>query len=152
LVVVLPTPKQLLVETQFTHSQPVQAQFRGEAMAHYAFLNENNIVTEVIVGKNEGEDGIDWEVHYGDFRNQVCKRTSYNTKGGVHYSGGTPFRKNYAGLGYTYDAGRDAFIPPKPYASWSLNENTCLWGSPVPYPTDGKEYMWDEPTLSWKNI
>jgi hypothetical protein len=83
-------------------------------MAHYAFLDENNIVTEVIVGKNEGEEGIDWEQHYGAFRGQPCKRTSYNTHGGVHSGGGTPYRKNYAGIGYTYDAGRDAFIPPKP--------------------------------------
>jgi hypothetical protein len=79
-------------------------------MAHYAFLDENNIVTEVIVGKNEGEEGIDWEAHYGAFRGQPCKRTSYNTHGGVHSGGGTPYRKNYAGIGYTFDAGRDAFI------------------------------------------
>jgi hypothetical protein len=109
-------------------------------MAHYAFLDENNIVTEVIVGKNEGEEGIDWEQHYGAFRGQPCKRTSYNTHGGVHSGGGTPYRKNYAGIGYTYDAGRDAFIPPKPYASWLLDEDTCLWGAPVPYPDDGKLY------------
>jgi hypothetical protein len=118
-------------------------------MAHYAFLDENNIVTEVIVGKEEGEDGIDWEVHYGAFRGQTCKRTSYNTLGGVHSSGGTPYRKNYAGIGYTYDAGRDAFIPPKPFNSWVLNEDTCLWNSPVPYPNDGQRYIWDEDTLSW---
>jgi hypothetical protein len=118
-------------------------------MAHYAFLDENNIVTEVIVGKNENEDGIDWEVAYGNFRNQVCKRTSYNTHGGVHTFGGVPFRKNYAGLGYTYDATRDAFIPPNSYQSWSLNEDTCLWEPPVPYPTDGKRYTWNEETQSW---
>jgi hypothetical protein len=118
-------------------------------MAHYAFLNENNIVTEVIVGKDEGEEGIDWEAHYGAFRGQVCKRTSYNTRGGVHTLGGTPLRKNYAGIGYTYDAGRDAFIPPKPYASWLLNENTCLWGAPVAMPDDGGLYHWNEATLSW---
>jgi hypothetical protein len=118
-------------------------------MAHYAFLDENNIVTEVIVGKDEGEDGVDWEQHYGAFRGQTCKRTSYNTHGGVHSSGGTPLRKNYAGIGYTYDAGRDAFIPPKPYPSWLLNEDTCLWGSPVPYPGDGQIYTWDEDTTSW---
>lgn len=118
-------------------------------MAHYAFLNENNIVTEVIVGKDEGEEGVDWEQHYGAFRGQVCKRTSYNTHGGVHSGGGTPLRKNYAGIGYTYDAGRDAFIPPKPFTSWVLNENTCLWESPVPYPNDGGPYTWDEATTSW---
>ena len=118
-------------------------------MAHYAFLDENNIVTEVIAGKDEGEDGIDWEQHYGAFRGQPCKRTSYNTHGGVHSGGGTPYRKNYAGIGHTYDAERDAFIPPKPYASWLLNEDSCLWEAPVPYPNDGERYTWDEATLSW---
>jgi hypothetical protein len=118
-------------------------------MAHYAFLDENNIVTEVIVGKDEGE--VDWEQHYGAFRSQSCKRTSYNTSGGVHRLGGTPFRKNYAGIGYTYDSERDAFIPPTPYASWLLNEDSCLWNAPVPYPDDGNLYTWDEETLSWVN-
>jgi hypothetical protein len=118
-------------------------------MAHYAFLDENNIVTEVIVGKHEGEEGVDWEVHYGNFRGQLCKRTSYNTHGNVHSGIGTPYRKNYAGIGYTYDASRDAFIPPKPFASWVLNETTCLWNAPVAYPTDGKRYTWDEATTSW---
>ena len=100
-------------------------------MAHYAFLNSDHVVTEVIVGKDEGEDGINWEQWYGDFRGQVCKRTSYNTAGGIHSKGGTPFRKNYAGIGYTYDAQRDAFIPPKPYENWVLNENSCLWEAPA---------------------
>ena len=118
-------------------------------MAHYAFLDENNIVTEVIVGKDEGEDGVDWEAHYGAFRGQTCKRTSDNTHGGVHSGGGTPYRKNYAGIGYTYDAGRDAFIAPKPFASWLLDEDTCLWNAPVLYPDDGNRYTWDEATLSW---
>jgi len=99
-------------------------------MAHYAFLDENNIVTEVIVGKNEGDDGIDWEQHYGAFRGQVCKRTSYNTCGGVHLTGGTPFRKNYAGVGYTYDSVRDAFIPPKTIPDAVLDEATCQWVAP----------------------
>ena len=121
-------------------------------MAHYAFLDENNIVTEVIVGKDEGEDGINWEQHYGSFRNQVCKRTSYNTSGGVHNSGGTPYRKNYAGIGYTYDAQRDAFIPPKPFNSWLLDENTCLWNPPTPAPNDGKMYSWNEETTSWVEV
>ena len=121
-------------------------------MAHYAFLDENNIVTEVIVGKNEGEEGINWEQHYGSFRNQVCKRTSYNTSGGVHNSGGTPYRKNYAGIGYTYDAQRDAFIPPKPFNSWVLDENTCLWNPPTPAPNDGKMYSWNEETTSWVEV
>jgi len=118
-------------------------------MAHYAFLDSNNIVIEVIVGKNEGEDGMDWEQWYGDFRGQICKRTSYNTVGGVHTNGNIPYRKNYAGIGYTYDAGRDAFIPPKPYASWTLNEATCLWEAPTPEPMDDKRYTWDEASLSW---
>jgi hypothetical protein len=121
-------------------------------MAHYAFLNENNIVTEVIVGKEEGEDNIDWEQHYGEFRNQTCKRTSYNTYSGVHSNGGTPYRKNYAGIGYTYDSTRDAFIPPKPFTSWNLNETTCNWEAPTPMPNDNKFYTWDETTLSWKEI
>ena len=121
-------------------------------MAHYAFLDSNNIVTEVIVGKDEGEDGVDWEAHYGAFRGQTCKRTSYNTHGGVHSGGGTPFRKNYAGIGYSYNAIRDAFIPPRPYASWTLNEDTCLWESPVPYPDDGNYYVWDEITTSWVQV
>ena len=122
-------------------------------MAHYAFLDSNNIVTEVIVGKNEGEGGIDWEQHYGEFRGQPCKRTSYNTAGGVHSNGGTPYRKNYAGIGYTYDAGRDAFIAPKPFASWGLNETSCTWEAPTPMPTEaGKFYRWDEPTTSWVEV
>jgi hypothetical protein len=116
-------------------------------MAHYAFLNENNIVTEVIVGIDENDS--DWEQKYSLFRNQVCKRTSYNTRGNVHQLGGTPFRKNYAGVGYVYDEQRDAFIPPKPFASWVLNEDTCLWNSPVPYPTDNERYVWDEANLTW---
>ena len=118
-------------------------------MAHYAFLDQNNIVTEVIVGKDENEEGVDWEQFYGEIRSQVCKRTSYNTHGGVHSGGGTPFRKNYAGIGYTYDAGRDAFIPPQPFPSWTMDEDTCLWNPPTPYPDDGGQYMWDEDTLSW---
>ena len=111
-------------------------------MAHYAMLDENNVVTQVIVGKNEGEDGVDWEQYYGG------KRTSYNTQGGQHPEG-RPFRKNYAGIGYTYDPTRDAFIPPQPFASWLLNEDTCLWDAPVPFPTDGQRYYWDEATTSW---
>ena len=121
-------------------------------MAHYAFLDNNNVVTQVIVGKNENEDGIDWETHYGEFTGQMCKRTSYNTIGGEHVSGGTPFRKNYAGIGYTYDAARDAFIPPKPFSSWILNENTCLWNPPIPYPDDEKMYSWDESSTSWVEL
>lgn len=121
-------------------------------MAHYAFLNENNIVTNVIVGKDETDGNVDWEIVYG------AKRTSYNTKGGVYYDPKTnqpvedqskAFRKNYAGIGYTYDPTRDAFIPPKNYPSWNLNETTCLWEPPIPYPNDGNRYYWDENALNW---
>jgi hypothetical protein len=118
-------------------------------MAHYAFLDEKYIVTEVIVGRDESN--FDWERHYGDLRSQLCKRTSYNTKGGQHPNG-KPFRKNYAGIGYTYDPIRDAFIPPKPYNSWILNDDTCLWEAPIPYPTDGKLYKWNEETQNWNEI
>ena len=123
-------------------------------MAHYAFLNENNIVTEVIPGKDEGEDGIDWEIWYGEFRGQTCKRTSYNTSAGVHEKDGTPFRKNYAGVGFTYDAQRDAFIPPKPFPSWVLNEETCLYDPPTPYPKDENRnvYVWNEGTTTWERL
>lgn len=116
-------------------------------MAHYAFINENYIVTEVIVGKDESN--FDWERHYGDIRGQLCKRTSYNTIGGVHTTGGTPYRKNYAGIGYIYDPALDAFYPPKPYSSWTLNTNSCLWEAPVIYPNDGKLYIWNEDALRW---
>ena len=120
-------------------------------MAHYAFLDENNIVTAVIVGKEENEDGVDWESHYGEFQGQVCKRTSYNTRGNQHPNN-QPFRKNYAGVGYTYDAQRDAFIAPQPFPSWSLLEETCEWEAPVPHPNDGKIYTWDESVLSWVEV
>jgi hypothetical protein len=121
-------------------------------MAHFAKLDSNNIVTFVTVGRQEddGQEAV-LSARTGD----VYKQTSYNTHGGVHKLGGTPFRKNYAGIGYTYDAGRDAFIPPKPYASWLLNEDTCLWDAPVAYPTDigtpeePKRYSWDEATTAW---
>jgi hypothetical protein len=121
-------------------------------MAHYAFLNMQNIVTEVIVGKDETDGPTNWEMHYGNIREQVCKRTSYNTRGGVHSEGDTPFRKNYAGIGYTYDFARDAFIPPKPFNSWTLNENSCLWEAPVAMPDDGQQYSWNEETTSWDLI
>ena len=118
-------------------------------MEHYAFLNMQNIVTEVIVGKDETEGPKNWEIHYGNLREQVCKRTSYNTMAGEHKLGGTPFRKNYAGIGYTYDETRDAFIPPKTYDSWILNEDTCLWKAPVEMPSDGKLYQWNEDEKKW---
>ena len=127
-------------------------------MAHYAFLDNGNIVVEVIVGKEENEDGINWEQRYSEIRGLICKRTSYNTKGGVHLLGGTPFRKNYAAVGYSYNKIRDAFIPPQPYASWTLNEETCLWQPPVPIPEDvntgepPKRYNWDEITQTWIDV
>ena len=119
-------------------------------MAHYAYLDNNNTVVSVIVGKNETEliNGLDTETYYAQGTPYTVKRTSYNTSGGVHNSGGTPYRKNYAGMGYTYDTARDAFIAPKPYPSWVLDEATCLWGAPVARPSEGL-WLWDEATLSW---
>jgi len=99
-------------------------------MAHYALIDASGAVTEVIVGRDENDGGVDWEEHYGQFRGQLCKRTSYNTRGGGHASGGVPFRKNYAGIGYTYDAARDAFIPPKPSNQCVLDEASCTWICP----------------------
>lgn len=116
-------------------------------MAHFAQLNENNIVIQVITAGNEYEET--GEELYGQIAGGVWKRTSYNTQGGSHTEGGTPFRKNYAGIGYSYDPIRDAFIPPKPYDSWILNEDSCLWQAPIPYPNDNKTYYWNEETLSW---
>lgn len=124
-------------------------------MAHYAVLDSNNIVTQVFVGKNENEGNMNWEEYYG------AVRTSYNTRGGVHYDPETnspsadqskALRKNYAGIGFTYDSDRDAFIPPKPFDSWVLNEETCLWDSPVPYPEDGNMYTWNEETGGWDQV
>lgn len=112
-------------------------------MAHYAFLDENNIVTEVITGRNEWEiiDGIsDWEAYYELTRGQRCVRTSYNGN----------IRKNYAGIGFSYDEGRDAFIPPKPFPSWILNEESCLWEAPISYPEDGLMYEWNEELGDWE--
>lgn len=127
-------------------------------MAHYALLNYQNIVTKVCTGKNEDETDTNIELVYQHMFGQLCKRTSYNTRGGVHYDPVTnepsadqskAFRKNYAGVGYTYDHSRDAFIPPKPYDSWTLNETSCLWEAPVEYPDDGERYTWNEDTTSW---
>ena len=119
-------------------------------MAHYAFLDSNNVVTEVIPGNNEGEGGIDnWEQQYSDVRGQVCKRTSYNTVGNVHLNGGIPFRGNYAGIGYTYREDIDAFVPPQPYPSWILDSNV-VWQSPVAMPTDGQKYSWNEDNQEWE--
>jgi hypothetical protein len=118
-------------------------------MSHFAKLDDNNIVTFVTVGRQE-DDGKEHELY--ERTGDVYKQTSYNTHGGVHTLGGTPLRKNYAGIGYTYDADRDAFIPPKPYNSWVLNEDTCLWEAPVPYPTDGGMYAWDEEAGAWTEL
>lgn len=136
-------------------------------MAHYAFIDDAKVVTEVIVGRDESDladEVFSWEEHYGEFRGQVCVRTSYNTLGGVHYTvdgegNRVPsedqtkaFRYNYAGVGFTYDEERDAFIPPQPFESWVLNEDTCLWDAPVPYPTDGNAYTWDEQAVDWVKV
>jgi hypothetical protein len=124
-------------------------------MSHFAKLDENNVVVFVTVGRQE-DDGKEAELtaRTGD----VYKQTSYNTRGGIYYDPKTnepsadqskAFRKNFAGIGYTYNAERDAFIPPKPFNSWLLNEETCLWESPVPYPNDGNLYLWDEESMLW---
>lgn len=115
-------------------------------MAHFAQIDSNNIVTQVLVIE---QDVVDTGL-FGEPSSFV--QTSYNTHGGVHTLGGTPLRKNYAGIGYTYDSGRDAFIPPKPFNSWVLNEDTCLYEAPTPMPTDDKRYSWDEDTTSWVEI
>lgn len=124
-------------------------------MAHYAVLDENNIVTFVHVGKDEHENNVNWEEYYN------AKRTSYNTRGGIHYDPITnepssdqskAFRKNFAGVGFKYDSQRDAFIPPKFYNSWVLNEETCLWEPPIKPPNDGNNYYWNEETLTWDII
>ena len=109
-------------------------------MAHYAFLDSNNVVTEVITGIDETEliEGLSPEVWYGNFRNQVCKRTSYNNK----------IRKQYAGIGYSYDPDADVFIAPQPYPSWILDENHD-WQPPTPMPVDDKKYAWFEPNKQW---
>lgn len=111
-------------------------------MAHYAFLNEHNIVTEVITGIDETEliEGLDPEIWYGNFRGQVCKRTSYNGN----------IRGTYAGIGYTYNQQEDIFIAPQPYPSWIRNGS--FWEAPVVMPQDGKDYIWDEETVSWKDV
>lgn len=120
-------------------------------MAHFARVNEDNIVEEVVVVGNDDE-------HRGnDFLNEIgfpgrWIQTSYNTLAGVHSLGGIPLRKNYAAPGYFYDELRDAFIPPKQFDSWILNEDTCIWNPPVEYPSDGKIYSWREESLSWVEL
>ena len=122
-------------------------------MAHFAEIDENNIVTRVLVvgddQENRGQEFLANDLGLGG----IWKKTSYNTVGGVHSNGGTPFRKNYAGIGFTFDEARDAFIPPKPFNSWNLNEDTCLWEAPIPMPVEeGKIFTWNEDTTSWDEI
>ena len=112
-------------------------------MAHYAFLDDNNVVTEVIVGKDEGE-GTDYEEVYGNFRGQTCKRTSYNTSSNAHSDSGTAFRGNYAGIGFIYDETNDVFYQPKPYDSWVLDETKWQWKAPIDMPDDEFSYLWNE--------
>jgi hypothetical protein len=121
-------------------------------MAHFAKVN-NGIVEQVIVAEE------DFFATFVDTSPGQWIKTSYNTRGGVHYSpetgepdGGEALRKNYAGIGFTYDQTRDAFIPPQPYASWTLDEDTCLWNAPVAYPDDGGRYVWNEETTSWDAV
>ena len=121
-------------------------------MAHFAKLGVGNKVLTVEVISNDiattEQAGIDFLNNlYGT--NDIWKQTSYNTIGGVHLLGGTPFRKNYAGIDFKYNEVKDAFIPPKPFNSWTLNEETCLWDAPVSYPTDGQRYKWNENNQSW---
>jgi hypothetical protein len=120
-------------------------------MAHFAEIDENNVVVRVLVvpdnAEDRGQDYLANDLGLGG----TWKKTSYNTQAGVHANGGTPYRKNYAGVGFTYDATRDAFIPIKPFDSWILNEDTCAWEAPTPYPQDGKLYVWNEGIKDWKS-
>jgi len=122
-------------------------------MAHFALLDSNNIVTFVTVGRDE-----DNEVDISTRTGQTYKKTSYNTRGGIHYGqdgqpdNGVAFRANYAGLGYTYDPTNDVFYAPKPYASWTIGAPTWVWQAPVPYPTNGKTYTWDETNQTWNVV
>lgn len=121
-------------------------------MAHFAKIDENNIVVNVAVIEKEMIDTGLW----GDPATWI--QTSYNTYGGIHYGpdgnpdGGVALRKNFAGIGFIYDPVRDAFYSPQPYPSWVLNETSCLWDPPIPYPNDGKQYIWDEETQSWVEV
>lgn len=124
-------------------------------MAHWSQLNENNEVIQVTVGDNNdpnGDEGYQWLLNNLGGR---WVKTSYNTEGGIHLKGGTPFRKNYGSVGFIYDESRDAFIPPKPFNSWILDESTCLWKAPIPAPELNENtlgFRWDEETLSWIEI
>ena len=129
-------------------------------MASFAKIGLNSKVIEVLSVHNnvlKDSNGVEQEINGIDFLTKltgypVWKQTSYNTHGGVHDNGGTPLRKNHAGIGYTYDEDRDAFIPKKHYNSWILNEQTCLWESPIPYPQDNNKYSWNEQNQSWDLI
>lgn len=119
-------------------------------MAHYALLDDNNIVIEVIVGQDEDTGIEDWEKEYERLFKKKCRRTSYNMFAGEHLEGKEPFRKNYAIIGGTYDEDLDAFIPPKPYDSWILDTESCIWYAPVPEPIDDAYiYGWDEDLQEW---
>jgi len=129
-------------------------------MASFAKIGLNSKVIEVLSVHNnvlKDSNGIEQETIGIDFLTKltgypVWKQTSYNTHGGIHNNSGTPLRKNHAGIGYTYDETRDAFIAPKPFNSWILNEDTCIWESPVSYPNDDERYTWNELTLAWDLI
>ena len=121
-------------------------------MAHFAKINESNIVTQVVVvNDSDGNNDTDGQNFLNNLfkTTHTWKKTSYNTYGNTHRLGGTPYRKNFASIGFTYDSSRDAFIEPKPYNSWILDETTCLWEPPVTYPSDGKSYEWDEDNRQW---
>ena len=130
-------------------------------MGHYAYINFANVVTSVIVGPDEGTepDGVEsWETHFSGKGKGRALQTSYNTHGGIHYTDGVAsedqskaLRYNYAGIGFTYDETRDAFIPPQPYASWVLDEDTCLWVAPIAYPAEGA-HTWDEQAGDWVEV
>ena len=130
-------------------------------MGHYAYINFANLVTSVIVGPDEGTepDGVEsWETHFSGKGKGRALQTSYNTHGGIHYTDGVAsadqskaLRYNYAGIGFTYDETRDAFIPPQPYASWVLDEGTCLWVAPIAYPAEG-DHVWDEQAGDWVEV
>lgn len=120
-------------------------------MAHYALLDENNIVVAVMPGHDESEE-TDWERIYSEATGFRCKRTSYNTAAGVHLEGKEPFRHTYAAQGFLYIDEIDSFIPPSPYPSWTLNLNAKCWQPPIPYPTDDKMYKWNETDQTWIEI
>ena len=128
-------------------------------MAHFVEINDLKKVIQAVVLDNkdtQDTDGNEVESigakYLHDGFGGTWVKTSYNTQGGVHKLGGTPFRKNYAGIGYTYDEAKDAFIPPQNYSSWTLNEDTCQWEAPVAYPNDDKKYLWNEETTSWDEV